>query len=299
MPLFEIIEGIGLIGFRALRGGAELYESEIEDLLWANPDELLGEALFPIARQPVLPAGGRPDIVCLDRGGRVVVIEVKRDISRRQLAQCLEYAGWARTTNLQELAGLYHGGHEAFFSAWQEFTESEAPTPVRSVRLVLVARDFHGRTGSALDFLVEHNLPVLVVKVSLYEDAAGRRFLDVEGEHEPDVGPIAGDHADDVTKVEGRRLRIADLLDAGLLQPGQELIWKRPRVGHEYRAAVTDEGQIMLEDGRPFSSPSRAAMEAAGIPSYDGWYAWRLGDGGPTLHELRGRLSRIESEAGD
>jgi len=291
------MDGNELRGFRSLRGGADLYESEIEELLWSNPDELLGESLFTVARQPVLPTGGRPDVVCLDRKGRVVVIEVKRDVSRHQLAQCLEYAGWARTTNLQELASIYHGGHDAFFSAWQEFTESEAPTPVRSVRLVLVARDFQGRTGSALEFLVEHGLPVLLVRVSLYEDAAGRRFLDVEGEHEPDPTPEA-DGIQDVTKIEGRRLRVADLLDEGFLQPGQEVIWRRPRVGQEFRATVTEEGQIRLEDGRTFSSPSRAAMEAANIVSYDGWYAWRLGENGPSLHELRERLSRTDSGEG-
>ncbi len=298
MPLFEIRENGELLGFRSLRGGSNLYESEIEKLIWANPDELLGESLFPVARQPRLPTQGKPDIVCLDRESRVVVVEVKRDVDRQQLAQCLEYAGWARTTNLQELAGLYHGGHDAFFSAWQEFTESDAPSPVRSVRLVLVARDFHGRTGPALDFLVDHHLPVLVVRVSLYEDAAGRRFLDVEGDHEPDLMGT-GEAVEDVTRIEGRRLRIGDLLDEGFLQPEQELVWKRPRVGEQYRATITEAGQIRLEDGRAFSSPSRAAMEAAGVASYDGWYAWRLGDGGPTLHELRERLSRTGSGESD
>jgi hypothetical protein len=114
------------------------------------------------------------------------VIEVKRDVDRGQLAQCLEYAGWARTTNLDELAGLYHAGSDTFWSDWQDFTESSVPVRVlRSPRLILVARDFHGRTGSAFEFLVENNLPVRLIRVSLYEDAQKRRFVDVEGEHEP------------------------------------------------------------------------------------------------------------------
>lgn len=67
-------------------------ESEIEDLLWSNLEEFTGEALFRVRRQPTLAGGGRPDIVTLDRQGAVVVIEVKRDVDRGQLAQCLEYA---------------------------------------------------------------------------------------------------------------------------------------------------------------------------------------------------------------
>jgi RecB family endonuclease NucS len=73
-----------------LRGGAELYESEIEDLVWSNPEEVVGDSLFVVQRQPNLLRGGRPDIVALDRDARVVVIEVKRGFDRSQLAQCLE-----------------------------------------------------------------------------------------------------------------------------------------------------------------------------------------------------------------
>jgi hypothetical protein len=98
MPLFEIQQPGGVLKpFRQLHGGAELYESEIESLLWDSLEDLTGEALFPVARQPNIRGGGRPDIVALTREGRVVVIEVKRDVDRGQLAQCLEYAGWART----------------------------------------------------------------------------------------------------------------------------------------------------------------------------------------------------------
>jgi hypothetical protein len=46
----------------------------------------------------------------LDPSGWVVVIEVKGAVDRDQLAQALEYAGWARGTSLDEFARLFHGG---------------------------------------------------------------------------------------------------------------------------------------------------------------------------------------------
>ncbi len=49
-------------------------------------------------------------------------------------AQCLEHAGWARTTNLDELAGLYHAGSDKFWSDWQDFTESSVPVRVGAVK---------------------------------------------------------------------------------------------------------------------------------------------------------------------
>jgi hypothetical protein len=298
MPLFEIGTDEALVPFRQLGGGAELYEREIEQLLWDNLDDFTGESLFQVARQPPLTAGGRPDIVALDANAHVVVIEIKRDVDRGQLAQCLEYAGWARGTNLDELASIYHLGEGRFFTDWQEFTESDTLTVIsRPPRLLLVAREFHGRTGAAFEFLAENGLPVDLVEVTVYEDQAGRRFVDVEiaGGETPEEPGRAAPATPLHPTIGGRRIRVSDLLDSGLLEAGQELIWDRPRLGAVYRAVVTENGSIRLEDGRTFSSPSRAAKEAANVPAYDGWYAWTA-DGVP-LKDLRTRLLEGSSES--
>ena len=274
MPLFEVGTDAELIPFRQLRGGGDLYEQEIESLLWANLEEFIGESLFPVARQPTIPTGGRPDIVALNASGDIVIVEVKRDVDRSQLAQCLEYAGWGRTTSLDELAGAYHRGQDAFFADWQAFTDTSSLKLLsRKPRLVLVARDFQGRTESAFEFLIENGLPVKLIRVSIYEDLQDRRFVDVEGEHEPELTPHEeeGPHVDHTMK-SGRRVRMTDLLDAGILQPGEELMWRRPRLNETYTAIVRPNGSIELPDGRTFSSPSRAATEAANVPACDGWW---------------------------
>lgn len=302
MPLYEMEGPEILVPFRQVHGGAELYEREIEDLLWSNFEEFVGEQLFRIARQARIESG-IPDIIALDATGHVVVIEVKRDVDRGQMAQCLEYAGWARKTNLDELARLYHRGDETFFSDWQTFTDSTTPVMIQpKPRLMLVAREFHHSTQSALDFLIDNKVPVKLVTVAIYQDAAGRKFVDVSGEHEPDFSiedPGAAFEAGaDPTKIDGRRVQVPDLLDAGLVKPGQELTWNRPRVGETYRASVTETGQIRLEDGRECSSPSNAAMTAANVASYDGWYAWRVNEeGDQTLHKLRVRLAQQREAA--
>ena len=69
-----------------------------------------------------------------------------------------------------------------------------------------------------------------------------------------------------------------------------------------YQASVTENGGIQLADGATYASPSRAAVVAADIPAYDGWYAWkvtRLGD--VTLNDVRARLLEqvAEAEGGD
>lgn len=50
MPLFELA-GDELIPFRRVPTGPDLYEREIEEVLWANPGALTGVELFPVQRQ--------------------------------------------------------------------------------------------------------------------------------------------------------------------------------------------------------------------------------------------------------
>jgi len=92
----------------------------------------------------------------------------------------------------------------------------------------------------------------------------------------------------DMQLIDGRRVQIKDLIDAGLLTPGSILRFVRPRLGKEYTAEVTEEGRLRLADGREFAAPSRAAMEAADIRAIDGWSAWSVD--GVDLFSLREQL---------
>ena len=281
MPVFEIAGG-GIVPFEAVALDENLYESEIEQLLWDNLEDLVGTPLFRVRRQAAIPGGGRPDIIALGPDGNVFVIEVKRDIDRSQLAQCLEYVGWARGTNLDELSSLYHAGSDAFFSDWQDFTDSPVPVLVgRFPKLVLAARDFHGRTASALDFLRGYDLPVQLLRMALYEDTEGRRLIDVQ-RGGPDRSSSSGRRPtstmpSSVTK-QSFGATLADLLDAGLLQPYERLEWTRPQLGVTYRATVTEDGGVTLEDGRRFASPSTAGAAAADARTLNGWVSCEFPD---------------------
>jgi hypothetical protein len=185
--------GLGsVVPIRRQAVAAGVYEDEIEGLLWDNLEDLTGDNLFRVARQPVL-ALGRPDVVALDATERIVVIEVKRDVDRGQVAQALEYAGWARGVRLDDLTERYHGGPGLFWEDWLEFTGSTTPVLVQQdPRLMLVARSFEPRTLQALEFLQRHRVPVKLLRVAFYPDDDGRRFLDVEWESEPEVGGVPG-----------------------------------------------------------------------------------------------------------
>lgn len=129
-----------------------------------------------------------------------------------------------------------------------------------------------------------------VVPVTIYEDPTGRRIVDIENDHEPTipgVTPPSGSSPQQVA-VNGRRVTVADLLDAGLLQADEPVEFIRPRLGERYTATIRGDGVFVLADGSEHQSPSLAAMRAADLVSYDGWYAWRVPRlGGTKLAELR------------
>ncbi|MFL1430349.1 MULTISPECIES: CBS domain-containing protein [unclassified Nocardiopsis] len=102
-------------------------------------------------------------------------------------------------------------------------------------------------------------------------------------------GDSSGAQARNSYLFEGRRVSIADLVEAGLLEVGTQLTFDRPRIGETHSARVTEGSMIELVDGQQFKSPSSAAVAAVGSGSFDGWRAWVLDDGA-TLDTLRQRL---------
>ncbi len=99
----------------------------------------------------------------------------------------------------------------------------------------------------------------------------------------------------------GRRVTVPDLLDAGLLQAGATLRFRRSRIGVTYDATITEAGRIRLEpDGEEFRSPSRAAMVAAGMRAVDGWHAWFVVEQDRMLDAVRQELlDKVISQVAD
>lgn len=298
MPMFQV-DGEELRPFARLNPGPDLYEREIEELAWSDLEAFTGQVLFPVARQPRISAGGRPDILALGQDGSVVIIEVKRDIDRGQLAQVLEYAGWGRSTNLDEIADLYnisknHRGPDKFFADWVEFTETPTPVLIKGPpRLVLIARDFQSRTREAFAYLEETGVPVALIPVSMYHDPSGNKVVNVDAEHEVMAGeaPTAADKLESPPiTVNGQRVSVQDLLEADHLVEGEVVVFNRPLKQERYEARINGDGTFTLADGRTFNSPSVAAMRAAGLVSYDGWHAWRV----PRLNHKSINELRIE-----
>lgn len=84
-------------------------------------------------------------------------------------------------------------------------------------------------------------------------------------------------------------VRISDLVAAGLLRPGEKLIFDQR--GEKAEASVNAAGEIVL-DGVAYWSPSGAGSEVLGGKAVNGWDAWTLGENGPLLSDLRARYQQ-------
>jgi hypothetical protein len=125
-------------------------EKLLEDMIVAAPG-MLSDAWMLIGRQERTAHGGYVDLLALAPDGAVVLVELKRNRTPRDVvAQALDYASWVETLRPEEVAAIY--GRFA---------------PGRSL-----AGDFEARFGEALDETqLNHAHQIVIVAAALDADS--------------------------------------------------------------------------------------------------------------------------------
>lgn len=88
---------------------------------------------------------------------------------------------------------------------------------------------------------------------------------------------------------------LAQMTSAGSIKPGDKVVFDQR--GGKAEALVNASGEIVL-DGVAFQTPSGAGSEVLGGKAVNGWDAWQLGEGGPTLSEVREKHINEQGEEG-
>lgn len=129
-------------------------EKQLEDMIEATP-EILGSDWMLIGRQEVTGFGGRIDLLAITPDASLVLIELKRDKTPREIvAQALDYAAWVKKLTADKIAQIY-----ARFRPKGD-----------------LSADFKKRFGSALDE-EELNKSHQIVLVASELDAASERII--------------------------------------------------------------------------------------------------------------------------
>ena len=137
-------------------------EMLLEDALVKRPDMLLRD-LSLVGRQTTTDAG-YPDLLGIDRSGRLVVFELKRGaLTRDAIAQILDYGSSLDSLSDDDLADLIAGqsggeGIENFesreaFEEWYSEHKADSLDNLRPLRMVLVGLGVDERASRIVKFL--------------------------------------------------------------------------------------------------------------------------------------------------
>ncbi|HEX8669179.1 MAG TPA: hypothetical protein VF727_12500 [Allosphingosinicella sp.] len=143
---------------RAERGA--LSEERLIETWVAEDPALLGLDAMIIGRQVATDHGKYIDLLALDRGGGVIIIELKKDRTPRDIvAQVLDYASWVRTLTtpaIYELAERHLGARLA--AAFQEHFGERIPERLNGTHsMLIVASELDAGSRRIVEYLSEEH----------------------------------------------------------------------------------------------------------------------------------------------
>jgi len=198
---------------------AQHLEAELENWIIQVPD-VLGDDLLVIDHQRDIPGVGRLDLLCIDKAGKLTVVELKRDRSPREaVAQALHYASWLSDADPEQIldyAKEYLGGELP--EAFEEHFHAEMPdlTP-QNHRLLIVASRLDSSAERIVNYLRERYGVEFNVFLFKYAKLAGGREVLVRTvllpeSTRPPRGPRPRQNAESLLALAADR-RIQDLVE--------------------------------------------------------------------------------------
>ena len=166
---------------------ADHEESVLEGWLESNPNGILEDGpLLIIGRQVPTDLGKSIDLLGVDRDGNVVVVELKRDRTPRDVvAQALEYAAYAAKLDAGALEGILGEYHldEPLGLAEQHreyFDQSEAVAFNKNQRIVIIGQQVTPEIRQTALFLGAKGVQVTCVEFTFFQAPGGGRLLSQE-----------------------------------------------------------------------------------------------------------------------
>jgi len=142
-------------------------EQLLEDMIVAAPG-LLSDEWMLIGRQEDTGFGGRIDLLAIAPDGSLVLIELKRDRTPREVvAQALDYAGWVERLRAEEIAAIYDRfapGRSLAQDFRQRFEQDlDEETLNQSHQIIVVAASLDDSTERIVAYLSDRDIPINVL----------------------------------------------------------------------------------------------------------------------------------------
>ena len=157
-------------------------EKRIEN--WLEKDiSIISSDLLVIGRQVKTDFGGAIDLLCLDHNGDVVIIELKRDKTPREVtAQVLDYASWVKDLSnekITEIANKYLGEKGPLEEAFKEKFGEELPEIINEHhKMLIVASEMDSSTERIIEYLSNtYGVGINAVTFHYFQNDEGKEFL--------------------------------------------------------------------------------------------------------------------------
>lgn len=148
-------------------------EQQLEEMIVRDPRILSSEWML-IGRQEVTSHGGRVDLLAIAPDASLVLIELKRDRTPREIiAQALDYASWVDQLTPDRVAQIYqrYSGGKSLDVDFQEFfgVELDEETLNQSHQIIIVAAELDPSTERILGYLNARDIAINAVFFQVFE----------------------------------------------------------------------------------------------------------------------------------
>lgn len=266
-------------------------EQKLEEMIVNDPRILSNEWML-IGRQESTSHGGRIDLLAIAPDGSLVLIELKRDRTPREIiAQALDYASWVEELTSEKIVQIYQrfsrgkNLDEAFLQHFRVELDEEALN--QSHQIIIVAAELDPATERIVGYLNAHDIAINVVFFQVFQQGQdqllSRAWLIDPGETQANVvatksrgekEPWNGEYYvsfGDMTSRNWGDARQYGYISAGggswysqtlkMLSPGDRVWVKIPQVGYVGVARVLDTVRPIKEFTVSTPSGERPALE--------------------------------------
>ena len=156
------------------------YEQRLQDIITADIS-IVDPRLMVIGREVATTHGGRIDLLAIDADGNLIVIELKRgQTSREVVSQALDYGSWVRNLQTEEIADTFIDYQRDVLKKETQVGINDAllkqfnfiPDELNSShRLVIVAEELDSSTERIVKYLQEvYDVDINVVLFHTFQD---------------------------------------------------------------------------------------------------------------------------------
>jgi len=148
-------------------------EQQLEDMIITEPDILSKEWML-IGRQELTGFGGRIDLLAIAPDASLVLIELKRDKTPREIvAQALDYASWVERLTADKISQIYrnfsHGGNLGTAFKDRFGIELDEDALNASHQILLVASELDDSTERIISYLNTRDIAINVLFFQVFQ----------------------------------------------------------------------------------------------------------------------------------